>query len=157
MARWQKSAWRQMPRIQMPGIRTKVHSRWLKANWQFPPLVFAGEVRKLKTKLAEISKGNAFLLQGGDYYDFDQFTADGIRDTFKVMLQMAIVLTFGAKVPVVKLGRIAGQFAKPRSSQTEIKNGVEPSYRGDIINELEFNANSRSKKCFKPTHNQQRL
>ena len=147
MKRWQKSTWREMPRVQMPdyldlrslnSVESKLAS--------FPPLVFAGEARKLKAKLAEASKGNAFLLQGGDCAEsFDQFTADGIRDTFKVMLQMAMVLTFGAKVPVVKLGRMAGQFAKPRSSATEIQNGIElPSYRGDIINELDFNSQARS-------------
>ena len=147
MAKWQKSAWRQMPRIQMPEYMDQSSLTLVESKLaSFPPLVFAGEVRKLKAKLAEISKGNAFLLQGGDCAEsFDQFTADGIRDTFKVMLQMAMVLTFGAKVPVVKLGRIAGQFAKPRSSQTEIKNGVElPSYRGDIINALDFNAQART-------------
>ncbi len=112
---------------------------------KYPPLVFAGEVRKLKAALGAASRGDAFLLQGGDCAEsFSEFSADTIRDTFKVMLQMAMVLTYGAKVPVVKVGRMAGQFAKPRSAPTETKNGVElPSYRGDIINELEFTPEAR--------------
>jgi 3-deoxy-7-phosphoheptulonate synthase len=112
---------------------------------KYPPLVFAGEARRLKKLLADAGRGNAFLLQGGDCAEsFDQFSADGIRDTFKVMLQMAMVLTYGAKVPVIKLGRMAGQFAKPRSAPTETINGLElPSYRGDIINELAFTPEAR--------------
>lgn len=111
----------------------------------YPPLVFAGEARKLRSQLAEVSEGRAFLLQGGDCAEsFGAFTADNIRDTFKVMLQMAVVLTFGAKCPVVKIGRMAGQFAKPRSAGTEVVGGVElPSYRGDIINDFEFTAEAR--------------
>jgi 3-deoxy-7-phosphoheptulonate synthase len=112
---------------------------------QYPPLVFAGEARSLRQKLAAVSRGEAFLLQGGDCAEsFQEFSADNIRDTFKVMLQMAMVLTYGAKVPVVKVGRMAGQFAKPRSAATEIQGGLElPSYRGDIINELEFSVKAR--------------
>jgi 3-deoxy-7-phosphoheptulonate synthase len=108
-------------------------------------LVFAGEARRLKAQLGAASRGEAFLLQGGDCAEsFEQFSADGIRDTSKVMLQMAMVLTYGAKVPVVKVGRMAGQFAKPRSAPTETVDGVElPSYRGDIINELAFTSESR--------------
>ncbi|MCA8883348.1 MAG: 3-deoxy-7-phosphoheptulonate synthase class II, partial [Rhodobacteraceae bacterium] len=111
----------------------------------YPPLVFAGEARKLKSDLAKVAKGEAFLLQGGDCAEsFQEFGADSIRDTFKVMLQMAMVLTYAAKVPVVKIGRMAGQFAKPRSAATEVKNGVElPSYRGDIINDIAFTPESR--------------
>jgi 3-deoxy-7-phosphoheptulonate synthase len=111
----------------------------------YPPLVFAGEARKLRSQLAAVSRGEAFLLQGGDCAEsFAEFSADQIRDTYKVMLQMAVVLTFGAKVPVVKVGRMAGQFAKPRSAPTEVKDGVElPSYRGDIINELDFTEAAR--------------
>jgi len=111
----------------------------------YPPLVFEGEARKLRSQLAAVSRGEAFLLQGGDCAEsFAEFSADSIRDTYKVMLQMAVVLTFGAKVPVVKVGRMAGQFAKPRSAPTEVKNGVElPSYRGDIINELDFTPEAR--------------
>ena len=105
----------------------------------YPPLVFAGEARKLKAQLAEVAAGRAFLLQGGDCAEsFAEFSADNIRDTFKVMLQMAVVLTFGAKVPVVKVGRMAGQFAKPRSAPTEVVGGREmASYRGDIVNGYE--------------------
>ncbi|MEL7459567.1 MAG: 3-deoxy-7-phosphoheptulonate synthase class II, partial [Pseudomonadota bacterium] len=111
----------------------------------YPPLVFAGEARRLKRDLAAAARGEAFLLQGGDCAEsFAAFNADQIRDTFKVMLQMAMVLTYGAKVPVVKVGRMAGQFAKPRSAPTEVKDGVElPSYRGDIINELDFTEAAR--------------
>ncbi len=137
---WNKSLWRGKARIQMPdypdpaalaAVETKLAS--------YPPLVFAGEARKLKRALAEVSEGRAFLLQGGDCAEsFAEFSADNIRDTFKVMLQMAVVLTFGAKCPVVKIGRMAGQFAKPRSAPTEVVGGVEmPIYRGDIINAFE--------------------
>ena len=112
---------------------------------KYPPLVFAGEARSLKAALGEAARGEAFLLQGGDCAEsFGDFSADGIRDTFKVMLQMAMVLTYGAKVPVIKLGRMAGQFAKPRSADTETIDGVElPSYRGDIINGFDFNEDAR--------------
>ena len=112
---------------------------------QYPPLVFAGEARRLRAELGAAARGEAFLLQGGDCAEsFAQFSADAIRDTFKVMLQMAMVLTYGAKVPVIKVGRMAGQFAKPRSAPTEIKQGVElPSYRGDIVNELDFTEAAR--------------
>ena len=111
----------------------------------YPPLVFAGEARRLRRDLAAASRGEAFLLQGGDCAEsFAAFSADQIRDTFKVMLQMAMVLTYGAKVPVVKVGRMAGQFAKPRSAPTEVVEGVElPSYRGDIVNELAFSPEAR--------------
>ena len=104
-----------------------------------PPLVFAGEVRNLKKDLAKVESGQAFLLQGGDCAEsFEEFSADLIRDTFKVLLKMAVVLTFGGKKPVIKIGRMAGQFAKPRSSDFEIINGQKlPSYRGDIINDIE--------------------
>ena len=146
MTHWRKTDWRKRPRIQMPEYIDQDKLKSVESKLaKYPPLVFAGEARNLKAELAKASRGEAFLLQGGDCAEsFDQFTADGIRDTFKVMLQMAIVLTFGAKVPVVKLGRMAGQFAKPRSAPTEIQNGVElPSYRGDIINELEFSVEAR--------------
>jgi 3-deoxy-7-phosphoheptulonate synthase len=112
---------------------------------RYPLLVFAGEARKLRGELAAAGRGEAFLLQGGDCAEsFAEFSSDTIRDTFKVMLQMAMVLTYGAKVPVVKVGRMAGQFAKPRSAATETKDGVElPSYRGDIVNELAFTPEAR--------------
>jgi 3-deoxy-7-phosphoheptulonate synthase len=111
----------------------------------FPPLVFAGEARKLQRDLAKVAAGQAFLLQGGDCAEsFVEHRADNIRDFFRVFLQMAVVLTFAASSPVVKVGRVAGQFAKPRSSDTETVNGVSlPSYRGDIINDIEFTETSR--------------
>ena len=147
MSTWQKSDWRKKPRVQMPDYTdadalARVEDRLS----HYPPLVFAGEARTLKRQLGAASRGEAFLLQGGDCAEaFDQFSADAIRDTFKVMLQMAMVLTYGAKVPVVKVGRMAGQFAKPRSAPTEVVDGLElPSYRGDIINELEFTPEARS-------------
>ena len=146
MKEWQKSDWRAKPRVQMPDYTDDAAlARVEQQLSNYPPLVFAGEARSLKEELAAASKGDAFLLQGGDCAEsFEQFSADGIRDTFKVMLQMAMVLTYGAKVPVVKVGRMAGQFAKPRSAPTEIINEVElPSYRGDIINELEFTKEAR--------------
>ncbi len=146
MAEWQKSDWRNKPRIQMPDYVDQAALQSVEAKLaSYPPLVFAGEARRLKEQLGAASRGEAFLLQGGDCAEsFDQFSADGIRDTFKVMLQMAMVLTYGAKVPVVKVGRMAGQFAKPRSAPTEVVDGVElPSYRGDIINELAFTSGSR--------------
>ena len=111
----------------------------------YPPLVFAGEVRQLRRALAKACKGKAFLLQGGDCAEsFSEFSADTIRDTFRVLLQMAIILTFSAKCPVVKVGRMAGQFAKPRSAPLESKDGINlPSYRGDIVNDLEFAPDAR--------------
>ena len=141
MAEWQKSDWRKKPRVQMPDYLDAAALADVEARLSaYPPLVFAGEARKLKPALGAASRGEAFLLQGGDCAEaFDQFSADAIRDTFKVMLQMAMVLTYGAKVPVVKVGRMAGQFAKPRSAPMEVVGGTElPSYRGDIINELAF-------------------
>ncbi|GAA6178672.1 MULTISPECIES: class II 3-deoxy-7-phosphoheptulonate synthase [unclassified Shimia] len=146
MAEWQKSDWRSKPRVQMPEYTDEAKLTAVEAKLaSYPPLVFAGEARRLKAQLGAASRGEAFLLQGGDCAEsFEQFSADGIRDTFKVMLQMAMVLTYGAKVPVVKVGRMAGQFAKPRSAPTETVNGLElPSYRGDIINDLAFTSESR--------------
>ena len=146
MSDWNKSDWRAKPRIQMPDYTDTAALNAVEAQLsKYPPLVFAGEARRLKALLADAARGEAFLLQGGDCAEaFDQFSADSIRDTFKVMLQMAMVLTYGAKVPVIKLGRMAGQFAKPRSAPTETVDGVElPSYRGDIINELPFTAEAR--------------
>lgn len=146
MSDWTKSSWRNKPRIQMPDYSDAAALNAVEAQLsQYPLLVFAGEARRLKAHLAEASRGDAFLLQGGDCAEaFDQFNSDSIRDTFKVMLQMAMVLTYGAKVPVIKVGRMAGQFAKPRSANTETINGVElPSYRGDIINGLDFTPEAR--------------
>ncbi|MFY2826630.1 class II 3-deoxy-7-phosphoheptulonate synthase [Ruegeria sp. MALMAid1280] len=146
MTEWQKANWRNKPRVQMPDYTDEAALAKVEAQLsQYPPLVFAGEARRLKQHLGAAGRGEAFLLQGGDCAEaFDQFSADAIRDTFKVMLQMAMVLTYGAKVPVVKVGRMAGQFAKPRSAPTEVVDGVElPSYRGDIINELAFTPEAR--------------
>ena len=146
MGEWQKNTWRNFERIQMPEyVDADALERVEKELSSYPPLVFAGEARRLKAELGKAAKGEAFLLQGGDCAEsFSAFQADAIRDTFKVMLQMAMVLTFGAKVPVVKVGRMAGQFAKPRSAPTEVKDGVQlPSYRGDIINDLDFTEGAR--------------
>ncbi|MEM9854788.1 MAG: 3-deoxy-7-phosphoheptulonate synthase class II [Pseudomonadota bacterium] len=146
MTDWQKSNWRQKPRVQMPDYLDAPALEAAEGQLrQYPPLVFAGEARALKSQLAQVARGEAFLLQGGDCAEsFGEFSADLIRDTFKVMLQMAVVLTYAAKVPVVKVGRMAGQFAKPRSAPMEVKDGIElPSYRGDIINELDFTSQAR--------------
>lgn len=146
MADWMKSDWRKKPRVQMPDYTDPAALKAVEEQLsRFPLLVFAGEARRLKAHLAAASRGEAFLLQGGDCAEsFEQFSSDGIRDTFRVMLQMAMVLTYGAKVPVVKVGRMAGQFAKPRSAPTEVVDGVElPSYRGDIINGLNFTPEAR--------------
>jgi 3-deoxy-7-phosphoheptulonate synthase len=146
-AEWTKTAWRQRPRIQMPDYPDPAALAAVEKKLaSYPPLVFAGEARKLKAQLAEVAEGRAFLLQGGDCAEsFAEFSADNIRDTFKVMLQMAVVLTFSAKCPVVKIGRMAGQFAKPRSAPTEVVGGVElPSYKGDIINGFDFEPAART-------------
>ncbi len=146
MSEWQKSDWRNKPRVQMPEYTDEASLKAVEGKLAgYPPLVFAGEARRLKAHLGAVSRGEAFLLQGGDCAEsFAEFSADQIRDTFKVMLQMAMVLTYGAKVPVVKVGRMAGQFAKPRSAPTETIDGVElPSYRGDIINGFDFNTDAR--------------
>ena len=137
---WDKSSWRTKKRHQMPEYNDPEELNKVENSLKsLPPLVFAGEVRNLKKDLAKVESGQAFLLQGGDCAEsFDEFSADLIRDTFKVLLKMAVVLTFGGKKPIVKIGRMAGQFAKPRSSDFEIINGQKlPSYRGDIINDIE--------------------
>ncbi len=137
---WTPQSWQDKPARQMPDYADKAALDDVEARLRRnPPLVFAGETRNLKARLAEVAAGRAFLLQGGDCAEsFAEFHADNIRDTFKVLLQMAVVLTYGAQLPVVKVGRLAGQFAKPRSSPTEVVDGVElPIYRGDIINSIE--------------------
>ena len=143
---WKPNSWRNYPVVQMPSYpeESKVNSVEAKLSFK-PPLVFAGEVQALKKSLALAEKGNAFILQGGDCAEsFSQFSANGIRDTFKVLLQMAVILTYGSSIPIIKIGRIAGQFAKPRSSDVEIIDGIElPSYRGDMINDMEFNKTAR--------------
>lgn len=143
---WNPASWRDKPIQQVPSYPDLEALKTAEARLaSFPPLVFAGEARKLKTSLARVAEGEGFLLQGGDCAEsFAEHGADNIRDFFRVFLQMAVVLTFGAQQPVVKVGRIAGQFAKPRSSDNETKDGVTlPSYRGDIINGIEFDEASR--------------
>ncbi len=147
MRGWTKSGWRAKPRVQMPDYPDQAALAAVEAKLsKYPPLVFAGEARRLTRALGEAAEGRAFLLQGGDCAEsFAEFTADTLRDTFRVLLQMAVVLTFGAKVPVIKVGRMAGQFAKPRSSPTEVIGGIElPAYRGDIINGFDFTPEART-------------
>jgi len=143
---WSKNSWRNHEAQQMPVYTDAAKLDAVTAKLaSYPPLVFAGEARRLKAELAEVAERRAFLLQGGDCAEsFEEFGANNIRDTFRVMLQMAVVLTFAARVPVVKVGRMAGQFAKPRSTPTETQGGVElPSYRGDIVNAIEFDETAR--------------
>ena len=143
---WQLDSWKKYKAKHIPDYKNPEHlNRVLETLKGFPPLVFAGEVRSLSNSLAEVAEGNGFLLQGGDCAEsFSEFHADNIRDTFRVILQMAIILTSGTNLPIVKVGRMAGQFAKPRSSPTEQKNGQElESYKGDIINGIEFDETVR--------------
>jgi 3-deoxy-7-phosphoheptulonate synthase len=143
---WQPDSWRGKPIVQVPDYPDQAVLDIVEARLaKFPPLVFAGEARKLKAELAQVAAGQAFLLQGGDCAEsFAEHSADNIRDFFRVFLQMAVVLTYAAAMPVVKVGRIAGQFAKPRSASTETQGDVElPSYRGDIINGPDFTPESR--------------
>ena len=143
---WDKKGWRGKPRVQMPTYGNLDELASVESSLEaLPPLVFAGEVRNLREQLAKVGTGEAFLLQGGDCAEsFSEFSANLIRDTFKVMLQMAVVLTFGSKKPVVKIGRMAGQFAKPRSADYETVNDQKlPSYRGDIINDIAPDLKSR--------------
>ncbi len=143
---WTLDSWRGKPIRQLPDYPDKKALEEVEAQLAiFPPLVFAGEARDLMKALGRVAEGKAFLLQGGDCAEsFAEFRANNIRDTFKVLLQMAVVLTFGAACPVVKVGRMAGQFAKPRSGPTEEQNGRSlPSYRGDIVNGIEFDAQAR--------------
>ncbi|MGB3501588.1 MAG: 3-deoxy-7-phosphoheptulonate synthase class II [Mesorhizobium sp.] len=146
MAKWSPNSWRGMPIQQVPAYPDAAALEAVEKNLaSYPPLVFAGEARKLKKQLATVAAGDAFLLQGGDCAEsFAEHGADNIRDFFRVFLQMSVVLTFAGSQPVVKVGRIAGQFAKPRSSDIEKKNDVSlPSYRGDIINGIDFDEKSR--------------
>jgi len=143
---WTPSSWRTKETLQMPTYTDQVALETAEAQLRaLPPLVFAGEARALQKELGDVANGKAFLLQGGDCAEsFAEFGANHIRDTFRVILQMSVALTYGGSLPVVKVGRIAGQFAKPRSSDTETKDGVTlPSYRGDNINSLEFTPEAR--------------
>ena len=144
---WTPDSWRSKPIVQVPDYLDLEAVNTVEGRLAtYPPLVFAGEARKLRNQLARVAEGDGFLLQGGDCAEaFAEHHPDNIRDFFRVFLQMAAVLTFAAASPVVKVGRIAGQFAKPRSSPTETVDGVElPSYRGDIINDIEFNQDART-------------
>jgi 3-deoxy-7-phosphoheptulonate synthase len=146
--RWTPRAWRSKPAKHLPADYPDMGAlEHVEDELRImPPLVFAGEARRLRERLGDVAEGKAFLLQGGDCAEsFKEFRADNIRDTFRLILQMAVVLTFSGGKPVVKLGRIAGQFAKPRSSATETQGGVTlPSYRGDIINGMGFTAEERT-------------
>ena len=146
---WNPTTWRSKPIQQMPKYPDAIRLAEVEARLAtYPPLVFAGEARALKNKLAQAVEGKAFLLLGGDCAEsFSEFRANTIRDSFRILLQMAVILTFSSKKPVIKVGRMAGQFAKPRSSDTETRNGVTlPCYRGDIINGYEFTEESRTPK-----------
>jgi 3-deoxy-7-phosphoheptulonate synthase len=143
---WTPDSWRSKPIRQVPAYPDPQRLAQTEARIKaYPPLVFAGEARRLKAQLAQVQEGKAIVLQGGDCAEsFNDFTANIIRDTFRVLLQMAVVLTYGASVPVVKMGRMAGQYAKPRSSETETRDGETLlTYRGDIINAPDFTAESR--------------
>ena len=143
---WTPNSWRSRPIRQVPAYPDPARLAAVEDRLRrYPPLVFAGEVRRLKAALARAADGRAFVLQGGDCAEsFQDFTANIIRDTFRVLLQMSVVLTFGASLPVVKLGRMAGQFAKPRSSDIDTRDGETlPTYRGDIINGADFTAEDR--------------
>ena len=143
---WSPSSWRSRDVVQQPDwADLDALDDVVKRLRSMPPLVFAGEARSLTADLAKVANGEAFLLQAGDCAEsFDAFSADSIRDKLKVILQMAVVLMYSSGVPVVKVGRIAGQFAKPRSSGTEIIDGVElPSFRGHMVNDIDFTSEAR--------------
>ena len=143
---WSPTSWRDRPAVQQPDWGdTGALDATVKTLATLPPLVFAGEARRLTADLAKVAAGEAFLLQAGDCAEsFDAFSADAIRDKLKVILQMAVVLTYSSGVPVVKVGRIAGQFAKPRSADTETVDGVSlPSFRGHMVNDIDFTAAAR--------------
>ncbi len=143
---WKIDSWRNYRTKHIPEYPDRDHLLEVEKTLKsFPPLVFAGEVRSLKKSLADVAEGRGFLLQGGDCAEsFTEFNADNIRDTFRVILQMAVILTSGINLPVVKVGRMAGQFAKPRSNSVEKVNGIElPSYNGDIINGIQFKESER--------------
>ncbi len=147
MTKWTPSSWRSKPALHIPDDYPDTAKLGAVEDVLrgYPPLVFAGEARKLKAKLADVAMGKAFLMQGGDCAEsFKEFHPDNLRDMFRVMMQMAVVLTYGAGQPVVKVGRIAGQFGKPRSSPIEVRDGITlPSYRGDNINGMGFSPEER--------------
>ena len=146
MSEWTRQSWRQFSALQQPQYPNAAALKGVEDQLAaMPPLVFAAETRALHAQLAEVAEGRAFLLQGGDCAEsFAEFSAVNIRDTFKVIMQMAIVLTYAGRLPVVKVGRLAGQFAKPRSADTEERDGQSlPSYRGDIVNDAAFTAAAR--------------
>ncbi len=143
---WVPESWRQKDARQLPDYPDQAALQAAEAELgHYPPLVFAGEARALTADLAEVAEGKAFLLQGGDCAEsFAEFHPNNIRDTFRVLLQMAVILTYSSKLPIVKVGRMAGQFAKPRSAPTEVIDGVElPSYRGDNVNDIAFTPEGR--------------
>jgi len=143
---WSPSSWREKKALQMPTYPDESKVKLVEAELsRQPPLVFAGECRELMSTLGDVAMGQAFFLQGGDCAEsFDEFSTDHVRDTFRVMLQMALILTYGSAKPVVKVGRMAGQFAKPRSDDFETIDGVSlPSYRGDNINGDAFTSDAR--------------
>ena len=144
--KWSPDSWRNMPIRQVPVYPDETVLKSVEGTLRnYPPLVFAGEARKLKKTLGEVAEGRAFLLQGGDCAEsFAEFHPNNIRDTYRVLLQMAVVLTYGASLPIVKVARMAGQFCKPRSADTETQNGVTlPAYRGDIVNGMDFTEEAR--------------
>ncbi|KAG5548484.1 hypothetical protein RHGRI_013986 [Rhododendron griersonianum] len=144
---WTPDSWKSKPAVQLPEYPNKAElESVLKTLESFPPIVFAGEARSLEERLGQAALGNAFLLQGGDCAEsFKEFSANNIRDTFRVILQMGVVLMFGGQMPIIKVGRMAGQFAKPRSDSFEEKDGVKlPSYRGDNVNGDTFDEKSRT-------------
>ena len=143
---WTPQSWRDFPALQMPKYTNEAALNAAEGELSnMPPLIFAGEARRLQNALGEVALGRGFLLQGGDCAEsFAEFNANKIRDTFRALLQMSVILTYAGGVPVVKIGRIAGQFAKPRSADFEERNGVKlPSYRGDVVNSLEFTKEAR--------------
>ncbi len=146
MSIWSPTSWREKPILQQPTYPNEEKLKSVLSELKnYPPLVFAGEARTLKNQLGNVAQGRAFLLQGGDCAEsFSEFHADNIRDTFKALMQMAVVMTYAGGLPVVKVGRLGGQFAKPRSSNTETLGDVTlDSYRGDIINGVEFTKEAR--------------
>ena len=146
MVDWKIDSWRNFPIKQVPEYSdvSKVESVENELSTR-PPLVFAEEARRLRKRMADVAEGKAFLLQGGDCAEsFAEHNANNIRDSFRVLLQMAVVLTFGSALPVIKIGRLAGQYSKPRSAPFETINDVSlPSYRGDMVNDMAFNEKAR--------------